>query len=137
MDAAVGLERAEDPRDVVLERVVLTGVGEDLGAGALDPSRVVQAGLRGALLPKWGNGSQTASNSTNITPMWCRSAIARNRSIRVRNPGASCSQSRWWRKTRTLLKPRSSAQPSSQSIIIGSNVSACHISSWLIAVLGA
>ena len=28
------------------------------------------------------------------------------------------------------------AQPSSRSIVSGSNVSACHISNWLIAVLG-
>ena len=41
-----------------------------------------------------------------------------------------------WRKTRTLLKPSSSAHPSSRSIVTGSKVSACHISSWLIAVLG-
>ncbi len=30
----------------------------------------------------------------------------------------------------------SSAQPSSRSIVTGSKVSACHISNWLIAVLG-
>src|SRR3982751_3473020 len=35
-----------------------------------------------------------------------------------------------------LVKPRSCAQPSSRSIVLGSNVSACHISSWLMAVLG-
>src|SRR3954468_2278912 len=36
-----------------------------------------------------------------------------------------------------LVKPRPSAQPSSRSIVGRSNVLACHISSWLIAVLGA
>jgi hypothetical protein len=35
-----------------------------------------------------------------------------------------------------LLKPRPFAHPSSRSIVASSNVSACHISSWLIAVLG-
>src|SRR5437763_8866677 len=36
-----------------------------------------------------------------------------------------------------LVKPRPSAQPSSRSIVARSKVLACHISSWLIAVLGA
>ncbi len=35
-----------------------------------------------------------------------------------------------------LLKPRLSAHPSSRSIVGKSNVLACHISSWLMAVLG-
>jgi hypothetical protein len=37
---------------------------------------------------------------------------------------------------RTALKPSDSAQPSSWSIVFGSNVAACHISRVLIAVLG-
>jgi hypothetical protein len=32
--------------------------------------------------------------------------------------------------------PMLSANPSSRSMVAGSNVSACHISSWLMAVLG-
>src|SRR5262249_62203917 len=74
--------------------------------------------------------------STNTTPTLCRSAIARNSSIRFRKPARSCSQSRWCRKTRTLVKPSCSAQLSSRSMVLGSKVSACHISSWLMAVLG-
>ena len=35
-----------------------------------------------------------------------------------------------------MLKPSDSAHPSSRSMVRGSNVAACHISSWLIAVLG-
>ena len=57
--------------------------------------------------------------------------------MRRRNPCESRSQGRWWRNTRTLLKPRPSAHPSSRSIVGRSKVPACHISSWLIAVLGA
>jgi hypothetical protein len=34
-----------------------------------------------------------------------------------------------------LLKPSPSAQPGSRSMVSNSKVSACHISSWLIAVL--
>ena len=35
-----------------------------------------------------------------------------------------------------LFMPMPSAHPSSRSIVLASNVSACHISSWLMAVLG-
>src|SRR6185312_9299847 len=34
------------------------------------------------------------------------------------------------------LKPMDSAYPSSRSMVAGSNVCSCHISSWLTAVLG-
>src|ERR1017187_6083872 len=62
--------------------------------------------------------------------------MARNCSIRSRKPRLSCCQSRLCRNTRMLVKPSDCAQPSSRSIVAGSNVSACHISSWLIAELG-
>ena len=39
-----------------------------------------------------------------------------------------------FKKIRMVLKPRSSAQPISRSIVLASNVSACHISMVLIAV---
>jgi len=35
-----------------------------------------------------------------------------------------------------MLKPMSEAQPSSRSMVAGSKLCACHISSWLIAVEG-
>ena len=47
-----------------------------------------------------------------------------------------CGQSADSGKTRIVFIPIASAQFSSLSIQIGSNVSACHISSWLIAVAG-
>ena len=50
MDAAVGAEPADDAGHVGLERIVPRAVGEDPRAGALHPSRVVQARLRRALL---------------------------------------------------------------------------------------
>src|ERR1035438_10507046 len=56
--------------------------------------------------------------------------------MRFRKPFESCCHSKFCRKTRTLVKPSPSAQPNSRSIVTGSNESACHISSWLIAVLG-
>ena len=48
----------------------------------------------------------------------------------------SCAPNRSWRNTRMVFIPRDSAQPSSRSMRLGSKVSACHISSWLIAVAG-
>src|SRR5438067_1168088 len=35
-----------------------------------------------------------------------------------------------------VFRPRSSAQPSSRSSVLGSKVSSCHISNWLTALLG-
>src|SRR5664279_3246041 len=40
------------------------------------------------------------------------------------------------RNTRTEVNPSDCAQPSSRSIVFGSQVSACQNSSWLMAVLG-
>src|SRR5207248_10059463 len=68
--------------------------------------------------------------------MWCLSAICKNFSMRSRKPFESCCHRRLWRKTRMVFIPIDSAQPSSRSVVAGSNVSACHISSSLIAVLG-
>src|ERR1700722_14430992 len=56
--------------------------------------------------------------------------------MRLKNPAESCCQSRLCRNTRMVFMPRLSAQPSSRSIVGRSNVSACHISNSLIAVLG-
>src|ERR1019366_3152456 len=62
--------------------------------------------------------------------------MVRNWSMRFKNPFESCCHSKFCRKTRTLVKPSPSAQLSSRSIVTGSNESACHISNWLMAVLG-
>src|ERR1700754_4574328 len=56
--------------------------------------------------------------------------------MRCLNPGASCFQATLCKKTRIVLNPIPAAQPSSRSMVVGSNVAACHISNWLIAVLG-
>src|SRR5690242_5454871 len=68
--------------------------------------------------------------------MWCLSAMERNWAMRFLNPCGSCFQATLCRNTRIVLNPMLSAQPNSRSMVVGSNVSACHISSWLIAVLG-
>src|ERR1035437_9890894 len=56
--------------------------------------------------------------------------------MRCWKPFASWSQSRLCRKTRMVFMPMLSAQPNSRSMVVGSKVSACHISSSLIAVDG-
>ena len=66
--------------------------------------------------------------------MRCLSAMPRNSSNRFLNPSASCCQSKSWRNTRIVFIPMPAAQPSSVWIRLGSNVSACHISSSLIAL---
>ena len=66
----------------------------------------------------------------------CLAAMVRNWSIRFLKPSGSCCQSRSWRETRIVFMPSPSAQPSSRSILLGSKVSACHISSALIALAG-
>src|SRR5258705_6605154 len=62
--------------------------------------------------------------------------MVRNSSILFLNPSASASQTRLCKYTRTTLKPMLSAQPNSRSMVFGSQVSACHISNSLMAVLG-
>src|SRR5688572_10570496 len=56
--------------------------------------------------------------------------------MRERKPCGSCSYARSCRNTRIELNPSPLAQPSSRSIVGRSKVSACHISSWLMAVEG-
>src|SRR5580704_600890 len=56
--------------------------------------------------------------------------------MRLMKPVGSCFQARLWRKTRMVFIPRPSAQVSSRSMVGRSKVSACHISSSLMAVLG-
>src|ERR1035438_3760069 len=86
--------------------------------------------------PSLGNGSQQESKSTKTGRMWCLAAMVRKVSMRCWKPFGSCSQSRLCRKTRMVFIPMPSAQPSSRSMVTGSKVSACHISSSLIAVEG-
>src|ERR1019366_3935727 len=62
--------------------------------------------------------------------------MVRNVSMRCWNPFGSCSQRRLCRNTRMVFMPIPSAQPSSRSIVVGSKVSACHISNSLLAVDG-
>src|ERR1700728_4706013 len=57
-------------------------------------------------------------------------------SILCSNPLASCSQSRLCKKTRIVFMPMPSAHPSSRSMVVGSKVSVCHISSSLMAFDG-
>ena len=56
--------------------------------------------------------------------------------MRFSNAFGSCSQTRLCRNTRIVFIPMLSAHPSSRSIVVGSYVSACHISNSLIAVEG-
>src|SRR5580700_2549469 len=56
--------------------------------------------------------------------------------MRFRKPAESCCHKRPCRKTRIVFMSRDSAHSSSRSIAGRSNESACHISNWLIAVLG-
>src|ERR1035441_10461902 len=56
--------------------------------------------------------------------------------MRFKKPFESCCHSKFCRTRRTLVNPTPSAQPSSRSIVGGSNKPACHISNWLMAVLG-
>ena len=51
--------------------------------------------------------------------MWCFAAMSRNRSMRARNPAASCCHGRSCRNTRIVVMPRPSAHPSSLSIVAG------------------
>src|ERR1039458_8328767 len=62
--------------------------------------------------------------------------MSRNSSMRLRKPYEPCCQSKLRKSTWTRVEPICGAQPSSPSMVTGSNVSACHISSWLIAVPG-
>src|SRR5690349_16765943 len=68
--------------------------------------------------------------------MWCLDEIVRNVLILFFKPMESFSQTRSCRKTRKVLNPICSAHPNSLLIVTVSKVSASHISSWLMAVLG-
>src|SRR5580658_883507 len=56
--------------------------------------------------------------------------------MRFLKPSGSCSHNRLCRNTRIVFMPIACAQPSSRSMVVASKVSACHISSSLIAVEG-
>ena len=116
---------------------MLVGVLEDVLAGALHPAGVVQrpAWARAACRA-WGTGSQHASNRTNITPILCFSAICQELVHPLQKPFAVLLPEQVVQEDAHALKPSASAQPSSRSMVAGSKVSACHISSWLIAVPG-
>src|ERR1035438_5923525 len=62
--------------------------------------------------------------------------MVRNVSTRCSKALGSCSQTRLWRKTRMVFMPMPSAHPSSRSRVVGSKLSACHISNSLMAVEG-
>src|SRR5262249_41967417 len=104
--------------------------------GARTQPELWTPGLGAGCFPGRGLSFQHESKSTNTVLIWCRSAIPRYLSMRSLNPEASCSHGMLCKNTRTLFMPMLWAKPSSRSIVAGSNVSACHISSWLIAVLG-
>src|SRR5581483_1456657 len=113
-NAVILSECSDDAFDVGFQARTLGGVGKRGGPGTLDPPGVVHAGNRSVLL----------------------AAIARNVLMRFWKPAASCCQSKSCRKTRIVLSPMDSAQPSSKSMRWGSKLSACHISSWLMALAG-
>ena len=87
--------------------------------------------------PAWGSLFQQSSKNTKMVWMWCFSEMARYSFTLFLKPAGSCCHARLCRNTRMVLNPMPSAQPSSRSMVVGSKVAACHISSWLMAVLGA
>src|SRR6516162_2466084 len=93
-------------------------------------------GTGAGCLPTLGLSFQQSSKITSSGRILCLAAMSRNWSTRFLKPSGSACQARSCRNTRNVFMPRSAAQPSSRSMVFGSNVSACHISSWLIAVLG-
>ena len=104
--------------------------------GARSQPELWTPGFGAGCFPALGWSFQQESKSTNITLMRCLSASSRKRPMRCLNPAASSSHARLCRYTRTTFIPALSAKPSSRSIVGASKVSACHISSWLMAVLG-
>src|SRR5690349_15002276 len=56
--------------------------------------------------------------------------------MRSLKPAGSTSHARWCRYTRMEFMPMDSAHPNSRLMVAVSNDSACHISNWLMAVLG-
>lgn len=67
--------------------------------------------------------------------LW-RRAIWRNVFIGFKKPVESCTYNRSCRYTRAVFIPIESAHPNSRLMAVVSKVAACHISSWLMAVLG-
>ncbi len=68
--------------------------------------------------------------------MPCPAARSSTWSTRSRNRSPSTSHSRSCRNSRMEFIPIPAAQPSSRSIVAGSNVAACHSSNWFDAVDG-
>src|ERR1700722_20230597 len=114
----------------------LAGFFRIAAPGACTQPELCVWGFGARCLPICGFGSHTESSSTNMMRMWCLSATPKNLSIRSRKPAGSCFHARLCRNTRIVFMPMFCAQPSSRSIVGKSNVSACHISSSLIAVDG-
>ena len=68
--------------------------------------------------------------------MSCLSQMRRNSSILALKPDGSCRYTTLLKNTRIVLKPSSSAQPSSVSMSSGDQLSLLHISIWLTALEG-
>jgi len=136
-DALITGEGCQDILDVALQPFPRAGIGIDhILARALHPAGVVDARLGAGCGPRLALRFQQSSKKTSIGRIPCRAAISRKQSMRCLKPSASASQSRSCKKVRTVLKPSDAAQPSSRSMATGSKISACHISSWLMALLG-
>ena len=135
-DPLVPGEGRHDASYVGFEARVLRRILQGTRAGALQPAGIVHAWFRVALAPELRERIPAGIEQHQQRSMSCFAAMVRNGSIRWRYPAASCCHSRSCRNTRMVVIPRASAHPSSVSIRFGSNVSACHISSSLMALAG-